>query len=389
MNKIIAEDIQNILSEPLPWHEFDGKTVLITGAAGMIASYFVYAFMELDNVKVIANARDANKAEKKFGQYKDNLRFSMLVQDISKPIPADLNADIIIHAASPTGVNLNDFVGTIAANIEGAKNICEYALHKKAEHGADTRVLFLSSVAIYGVTGKSDISESDYGIVDLDNKFSVYAESKRMSETIFKAYARQFGVKTWIARLASTYGPDFTENNHLAHAQFIKQANESETILLDSDGSVIRPYTYVTDTVVGCLTALLRGETGEAYNVSNPYCDVKIIDLANIIANSFHEKPIRVIANAKDPQSAVHNDTKVISIDAGKLIALGWQPKVDLKNGFARTVQSFIAADVEQNSSLSLSLSLSRSLLMECARTRQTVRRRRTLNENAAVFGGD
>ncbi|MDR0747703.1 MAG: NAD(P)-dependent oxidoreductase [Helicobacteraceae bacterium] len=362
MNRIIAEDIQNILSESLPWEKLNGKTVLITGAGGVIASYFVYVLMALGNVNVIANIRDKSKAEKKFGQYKNNPRFSLLIQDVSQAIPIDLDIDIIIHAASPTGTNLNDFVGTIDANVEGAKRVCEYAYIKKTRDNFNTRILFLSSVAVYGVTGKSDIAEHDYGVVDLDDKFSTYAESKRMAETIFRSYARQFDVEILIARLASTYGPYFTPNNHLAHAQFIQQAKDEGVILLDSDGSVIRPYTYVSDVVAGCLLMLLQGAIGETYNVSNPYCDTRIIDLANIIADNFHKQQIKVVPKAKDPSGATHNDTKVISIDSGKLIALGWRPKIDLQSGFARTVQSFISADAERtSSSLSLSLSLSDS----------------------------
>ncbi|MDR1911873.1 MAG: NAD-dependent epimerase/dehydratase family protein [Helicobacteraceae bacterium] len=365
MNKIIKEDIENILTEPLPWEKLSGKTVLVTGASGVVASYFVYILMALGNVKVIANVRDPKKAEKKFGQYENNSRFSLLVQDIANPIPVDLDIDIIIHAASPTGANLIDFLGTINANVEGAKSVCEYARAKKEQKSANVRAFFFSSVAVYGITGKNHISESDYGVVDLDGKFVSYAESKRMAETIFKAYATQFGIEIQIARLASTYGPDFSPNNRLAHAQFIQQANEQGTILLDSDGSVIRPYTYVADVIIGYLTILFCGRLNEVYNVSNPYCDVKIIDLANIIAENFRHKPIRVITNAKDGSNAARNDTKVISIDSSKLIALGWRPKYNLKEGFARTVQSFMV----DGDPLARSL----ALLMECARTRQPI----------------
>lgn len=172
-NTIFDEDIKNITTN-FDMSVFDGKTVLVTGATGLLGKLCVKSLLSSGyNTQVIALVRDKSKAESVFDESK---RLSFLVQDINQKIQTERRVDYIIHTASTT--SSKDFVEkpveTIYTAINGTRNVLEFAKNKKI-----TSMVYLSSLEVYGVPQKEDIKEDDYSYIDILNPRSSYSESKK------------------------------------------------------------------------------------------------------------------------------------------------------------------------------------------------------------------
>jgi nucleoside-diphosphate-sugar epimerase len=341
MTNIIAEDINRIINDETLeslWAGLSNKVVLVTGAAGMVASYFVHTLMKLGDVKVIANVRRREKAEK-FASYFENPNFKLLVQNICDPLRLEGEIDYIIHAASPTSKLIQDDpVSVIKANIMGTTNLLEVL--KTQNHG---KMIFVSTVEIYGKTTRSaGILESDAGICDLEAQTACYSESKRMGEVICKSYYRQYAVDATIGRISSTYGPG-DEEKQTARSEFIRNAMNGNDIILKSNGALTRDYQYISDTVTAFFYLLFYGEAGESYNISNPHEIASIYELAKLAA-SCADKDIRVLRLEHDDDM---DNGRFIVLNNDKLKRLveyrwgkgGYAQKVRLQDGLLRTYE--------------------------------------------------
>ncbi len=105
LNKIVLEDVQDILTEKLPWEKFKSKSILITGANGFLPAYLAYVFIYLNktlnfDIQLFLLCRNETKAAIKFADFIDEPFINLIIQDVSKPITINENIDIIIHAAS-------------------------------------------------------------------------------------------------------------------------------------------------------------------------------------------------------------------------------------------------------------------------------------------------
>ena len=132
MGDILKEDIDFIVSQDIPWEEFNNCTVLISGANGFLPSYMVETFLHLNdyykkNIKIIAIVRNHQRAENRFHHHLGRRDLNFIVQDVSLPIDVDEKIDYVIHAASQASPRYYsiDPVGTLNANILGTINLLE------------------------------------------------------------------------------------------------------------------------------------------------------------------------------------------------------------------------------------------------------------------------
>ena len=207
-NEIVQNDLKKLLLEKLDYSMFKDKTFLITGATGMLASYFVYFLMYLNdvknlNTKIILLARNEAKVKEKF---LENEREDILFvkQDVCEKINLEADIDYILHMASSANPKTikEDPVGIIKSNLIGTLNMLELAKEKNAE------LIFTSTREIYGeVNNKSRISEDDMGVLNCFESRACYPESKRLAETLLLNYGEQYGVKFKNLRIAHSYGP--------------------------------------------------------------------------------------------------------------------------------------------------------------------------------------
>lgn len=328
MNNIFEDDIKNIIKD-FDMSVFDGKTVLVTGATGLLGKLCVKSLLQSGfNTQVIALVRNKEKADMLFGETK---RLTYLVQDINQRIQTDRRVDYIIHTASTT--SSQDFVEkpveTIYTALNGTRNVLEFAKNKRI-----TSMVYLSSLEVYGVPEKEDIREEDYGFIDILNPRSSYSESKKMVETLCISYGSEYGVPVRIARLSQTFGAGVSKLDNRVFAQFAKAVINEENIVLHTKGETKRNYCYTTDAIRGIFTILTKGEKNNAYNVANKNTYISIADMAKSLEND----KTKVVFEIDDINRG-YNPTVKICLNTEKLESLNWQAKVSLEEMFERTIQ--------------------------------------------------
>lgn len=345
--RIIQEDIERILQAPFPWLQFQGKTVLVTGAAGFLPAYMVETLLCLNEqnrdqkTTVIALVRNLEKARRRFAHHLDRKDLRFLVQDASSPVAADFPIHFIIHAASQASPRQygTDPVGTMSANILGTSHLLELA----SRNGPAT-VLYLSSSEVYGALDAAHmpVAEHTFGSLDPANVRSCYAESKRAAETICTSWAHQHGVPAKIVRPFHTYGPGLSLDDGRVFADFVADILAGRAIAMHSDGSARRAFCYIADAVEGFFAVLLKGIPGTAYNIGNPDAESSILDLAERLVVAFPEKRLSVVrADSAPPPGYLDSRVSVITPDIRRARLLGWQPRIGIEEGFRRTVESF------------------------------------------------
>lgn len=345
-NKIISSDVARILSsEIIDWERFNGKSVLITGANGMLPSYLVYTLLELNNrciaTKVIALVRSKEKAERIFCDYLSDENLEILVQDVCNEIKYSGEIDFIIHAASQASPKFYgvDPVGTIMANVRGTENILRLATEKQCES-----VLYFSSGEVYGQVDNHDISETEYGYIDPTKVRSCYGESKRMGENLCVSWSYQYGTPVKIVRPFHTYGPGMQRNDGRVFADFAYNIFDNKDIVLRSDGSAERAFCYITDASIAYFKVLLDGKDKEAYNVGNQDACISIRNLAKMLVNLFPEKHLKCVfdIDENDMRTGKMKSPLTRSVpNTAKLKALCWNPSVTIEEGFKRTIENF------------------------------------------------
>ena len=151
MNIIIEEDIKKIIELKANWEKLKNKTVLVTGATGMIGQYIIFTLLELNNlydynINILALCRNKNKAENVFKDVKENKLLKFIFQDVGQEMNLNMEINYIIHTASPANPKFysTNPVGTIMANTIGTRNSLELAKKSEASY------CYISTMEIYG-----------------------------------------------------------------------------------------------------------------------------------------------------------------------------------------------------------------------------------------------
>lgn len=341
-NPLYGTDIQSAMEIPIEWNLLSGKTVLITGATGMIASVIIDIVMywnqksnKKQGIHIIAMSRNEGKAKSRFERYWESEYFTYLSHDVTEPLPEMGDVDYILHAASNTHPRMyaTDPIGTITANVQGTYQLLEYAVVHNCK-----RFLLFSSVEIYG-ENRNDTDKFDehyLGYIDCNTVRSGYPESKRLSESLCNAFAAQKRQDFVIGRFSRVYGPTMGQEDSKAIAQFIRNAVKRESIVLKSEGKQLYSYTYVVDAATAALYLLLYGKSGEAYNVADEGSEIMLKDLAAILATTAGTEVIFELPDAVE-KAGYSMATKAL-LDTEKMRELGWMAETCIREGLAKTV---------------------------------------------------
>ena len=340
-SNLYLEDVRRVASLPLPWEKMHEKSILLTGASGMLGTFLVDVLMHKNavdglGVRIFAVGRSEEKARELFGGYWDEERFSFLSADINASLSIDVHADYVLHAASNTHPRLyaEDPMGSLMTNILGTHHLLEYARETKTE-----RFVFVSSVEIYGQAWKPDdvFDEGYCGYLDCNQFRAAYPEGKRAGEALCNAYIGKYGMDIVIPRLSRVYGPTMRLDDSKAMSQFIMNGVRCEDIVLKSRGEQRYSYCYVADAVSGILYTLLLGKCGETYNIADMDGAISLREIVENIADVVGRKIVFELPD--EQETAGFSKVSIGVMDTKKLQGLGWRAFDDVISGTRKTVK--------------------------------------------------
>ena len=346
---LYLEDVKRVAGMPLPWDKLDKKSILLTGASGMLGTFLIDVLMYKKSAedfcaKIFAVGRNEEKAKERFAEYWKDENFSFVCADLNDSFSVGMHADYVIHAASNTHPRLyaSDPVGSLMTNILGTYHLLEYARGAMIE-----RFVFVSSVEVYGQALKpEDVFDEAYcGYLDCNQFRAAYPEGKRAGEALCNAYIGKYGMDIVIPRLSRVYGPTMRLDDSKAMSQFLMNGVRGEDIVLKSKGEQRFSYCYVADAVSGILYAMLLGKCGEAYNVADMDGALRLREITQNIAESVGRK---VVFDLPDEQEAAgFSKVSVGVMDTRKLQGLGWRAFDNVRSGTRKTVQVLKECKVE------------------------------------------
>jgi nucleoside-diphosphate-sugar epimerase len=223
-------------------------------------------------------------------------------------------------------------------NVSGTYTMLDAARRSKAR-----RTVFLSTVEIYGENrGSEKFRESDLGYIDCNTLRAGYPESKRTGEALCQAFRAQDGLDVVIPRLPRVYGPTLRPTDTKALSQFLFKAVAGEDIVLKSTGTQFSSYCHVADAVSAILVCLISGESGQAYNVADPSCDIRLRDLAQLVADAAGRQVVFDLPSATEQRG--YSTATMAVMDGSRLSRLGWSPLYDIAGGVRRTLDVLTGA---------------------------------------------
>jgi len=306
-------------------------TSVVTGGAGFLGSHLTDRLLtEGHRVIGIDNFLTGNVANIEHLAGNENYKF--IKHDVSNYIFLPEDVDFIFHFASPASPidYLEHPIPTLKVGSLGTHNALGIAKAKGA------RFFLASTSEVYGDPLEHPQRESYWGNVNSIGPRSVYDEAKRFSEAITMAYHTHHGLDTRIVRIFNTYGPRMRPRDGRVVSNFIVQALTGEPLTVYGDGLQTRSFCYVSDEIEGIYRLFMHGDA-QPTNIGNPV-EYTVRQLAELVIElTGSSSPIR-----REPLPV--DDPKVRRPDITRArTMLGWEPKVPVQEGLARTIDYFRA----------------------------------------------
>lgn len=268
-------------SKPL---NLSGHHLFVTGGTGFLGRTLLDYIDECarehgTDFRVTVMTRDPQTFVHRWSRY-DHMPWLRFTAGALHQFPsADKSVTDVIHAAGQSHVDM-DPAAWIADTVSGARGALEWTIASGA-----TRFVLISSGAVYGQQPPeiSGFKESFQSAPDPALISSVYGQAKRIAEQLCTVYRDRYGLSTCVARCFALVSPHVPLNGKFAIGNFIRDALQSDAIVISGDGEAVRTYLYGRDAAHWILTMLLRGKGGEAYNVGSDE-PISIRQLAELVA---------------------------------------------------------------------------------------------------------
>jgi len=312
------------------------KRILVTGGAGFLGPHLCD--------RLVAQGHDVICLDNFFTSQKHNVahllpksNFELIRHDVVEPI--FLEVDEIYNLAcpaSPVHYQYNP-VKTVKTSVMGAINMLGLAKRTRA------KILQASTSEVYGEPSVHPQPESYWGNVNPIGIRACYDEGKRCAETLFFDYHRSNHVNVRVIRIFNTYGPRMHPYDGRVVSNFILQALQGNEITIYGDGKQTRSFCYVDDLIDGIMRMMNGPDTFIGpVNIGNPG-EFTMLELAQLVIEMTNSKAkITHMPRPKDDPSQRRPDITLAKKH------LGWEPKVPLKEGLAKTIDFFRTIDLKQ-----------------------------------------
>ena len=338
----------------------DGKTVLVTGAAGFIGSNLAKRLLQgrlhirvvgVDNMN---DYYDVRLKEERLKELSDYPSFVFIKGDISEKATVngifnDYKPQIVVNLAAQAGVrySISHPDAYISSNIIGFYNILEACRHSydNGRPGVE-HIVYASSSSVYGSNRKVPYSTED----KVDNPVSLYAATKKSNELMAHAYSKLYNIPSTGLRFFTVYGP--AGRPDMAYFGFTDKLVKGETIKIFNYGNCKRDFTYIDDIVEGIVRVMrhaperVAGADGlpvppyNVYNIGNSHPE-SLLDFVTIL----QEELVRAGVLPPDYDFDAHKqlvpmqpgDVPVTFADTTPLEEdFGFKPSTPLREGLRR-----------------------------------------------------
>jgi len=305
------------------------KRVLVTGGAGFLGSFLCERLLA-EGCDVICVDNFYTGTKRNIVHLLKNPYFELIRHDITFPLY--LEVDEIYNLACPASPihYQNDPVQTTKVNVHGSINMLGLAKRVRA------KILQASTSEVYGDPTVHPQTEAYWGHVNCIGIRSCYDEGKRCAETLFFDYHRQHKIDIRVVRIFNTYGPRMHPNDGRVVSNFIIQALKNKDITIFGEGTQTRSFCFVDDLIDGLIRMMNAPDKFIGpVNIGNPN-EFSIQELASqvISLTGSTSKIVYLPLPEDDPLQRRPN------IDLAKE-QLGWEPKIQLKEGLERTIEYF------------------------------------------------
>ena len=308
----IVDECRNLFSN-VEVERLQNKNILVTGANGLIGGFLAdfFNFLNVEqgyNINLYLTSYSPAEKLSRIPHLVGNKNVTYFSWDCAQKVDHNKLPDNIDYVFFCSGYGqpskfLKNNIKTMLINIVGLESILDYM----NSHGGGN-LLFLSTSEIYGNAPDDMLpTPEEYGgLYELNSNRAAYKESKKVGEVICKEYNKTSHIDAKIARIALTYGPGALISDNRVLQEFIfKASNEGQISMLD-EGSSIRNYLYITDSVEILLNIVLNGKE-IVYNVGGDNEPVSIYELASIIADKFNVEVIKGCTKNTTNKSAPKN----------------------------------------------------------------------------------
>jgi dTDP-glucose 4,6-dehydratase len=301
--------------------------VLVTGAAGFVASHLVDSLLS-DGHEVVGIDNYSTGNQANIAHLADNEEFTFVERDVVTGLGdlENVKFDQIFHLASPASPPhyMRLAIETMHVNTTATELLLKHA----TKHGS--RLLFASTSEIYGDPHEHPQRESYWGNVNPIGPRSVYDEAKRFGETYVSFFQREHAVSTVIVRIFNTYGPRMDPNDGRVVSSFIRDGIMGRPFQVFGNGAQTRSFCFVSDLVAGLRAAMASGITGPV-NLGNPN-EFTLLELATKVGSVLGIDPVLELKElpVDDPKQRQPDISYAKS-------ALNWEPKIQLAEGLQLT----------------------------------------------------
>lgn len=311
------------------------KRILVAGGAGFLGSHLCEFLIERGHdVVCVDNFFTSQKSNVEKLLSRPN--FELIRHDIT--IPLSLEVDEIYNLACPAAPGHYQYnpLKTIKTSLLGAINLVELARECRA------KILQASTSEVYGDPEVHPQREDYRGAVNPIGPRACYDEGKRAAETIFMDAKRMYGTQVRIARIFNTYGPKTHPFDGRVVSNFIRQALADEPITIYGDGSQTRSFCYYTD-LIGGLVKLMENDEGLVgpVNLGNPN-EFTIKELADLVWELLGKEPKYVFKPIPEDDPCKRQPDIALAKEK-----LGWEPKVQLREGLTKTIEWFRSINID------------------------------------------
>lgn len=355
LEELLQDDLETLCTDLAEeFGRMGGGRLLITGGGGFLGYYLIQSVLHWNDTRA-AGARIRTVVYDNYARgvpdWLEALRkhpdLELVRQDMILPLPRDMgHFDFIVHAAgiaSPMYYRAQP-LKCIDANINGLRNLLDYAVAEREAGRPVKAFLFYSSSEIYGDPAADAIPtpETYRGNVSCTGPRACYDESKRFGETLCVTYAQQEGIPVKIARPFNNYGPGLKITDGRVIPDFAGNVLAGRDIVMFSDGSPKRTFCYSTDAITGYYKVLIRGGNGEPYNVGIETPEISMAQLANMVRDSakrlFGYQGKVVLGKAQEADYLVDNPNRRCPVIAKAREQLGYAPRVEVEDGVQRSL---------------------------------------------------